>query len=1342
MNREVRQMEENSGQKKITRIQDLWKIARTIYLSTGFLKRSKDSISKKQVKGTVAQRSVFVEESVLSFIIMPENRLKLMWDTGCSVLLFISIIMIFYCVSFQLEPLERNFKIEMAIDIILMIDQALRFITAYYQNKKLIHRPGKIFINYLSSFFFIDCLANMPYIFMMGHYDNLYYFKVFRLLKISWMFDNFEKILKMAIQKWSKLKQAQILDWYSFIKFMLYIFLIMHFESCLFIYLGVEFQNSWLYEDGFNKYQTFDVYLQSFYTVQVTFSTTGYGDVHSHGFYEYFYFIQLELVGISIFSILMRKVQDFMQIKSSDKIQEKMDGLETWIISLNRIAKKHKTIKTRDIRSIQKFFEIYYKKSPSQFLESEFYQDLSIQAKHKLIKEITRPYRKKFTYLFSDKEQGFKANNVFIRDILANLYLQVYEPDKTIVAFKESVTELSFIYQGSVTVYDKNTSISIIQYEEGGYIGDFQILMNLRSNYRYVSTDLKQKRIDTHLMCISVYNLEFILKDHPDETQFLMLRAKKRYLNLKRIRNKARTEEIENAHRLRVRIIEEFGESGKTNNYVQKKHQNLMDQSNNQAEMFFEENKEEEINFEMSQADITNLDFEADQQSRKNDETDHSLAEEEYMNEGELLMNLEISDDEQTADHFQNEKNQAQQRQTAKKYDRVQSQISKINNLVVNLNQTVAQSYQELNQAISMKLVTGSDQKLNQLRRTIPLRHARLLEEIEFVKTRTKKLIESNTIEIEKLSNETSSVQTDSSMRDEDFKDPSDHENIKFEINQSIDDAIRQDSKNSNKFYALHHIGSYKKKAQMQLEQIKKTSYFRDLYLEKQQKKKLQRMSSKNSIGKKNKKILYGGQGGQQYGIPDMDSFDTWSLQKKGGPDFDSIQTSRNSQQINRSFTQEGQEINSSNNNPKSEIKDNSNSPFAQAKIKAKRTDLRLNLQDHQINSNLLYLNQPHQSHKLQQSNSHILDANKYQNQMNDYQFSSMQNSPYIQQQINQYSQEDQFQRQLEITPRLSQIPQKQNSSNSAKSSKKGRKVGSPSTFKIFKDEISQRDNIKVVDERNEQSPYQQQQTFIQIQDRNSLIQTDPFNSQFDNDEQINKQSQIDYYTNPGYETSQPIIKIVNDNEQLQDSADSIENQYEDLINNRNQQQDTNQNDMNQLDYTQNIISPREFDDLIEHEFNNQREIDGLQQKTQQKRKRSLIKKQFENQSKSITKSNASMIVQEEIENQQNREQQQRITNENHDQVSTNNFQFWNDTKKINSKSPQQFKLNLLPSHSSIIEEQDSIQAQNTLNVPFPENSQKHTKNIEINQAKDKSEMGSRNQANQLLSRIPSKTNY
>jgi hypothetical protein len=55
---------------------------------------------------------------------------------------------------------------------------------------------------------------------------------------------------------------------------------------------------------------------------------------------------------------------------------------------------------------------------------------------------------------------------------LASLYLQIFEPGKTVIAFKENVSEISFIIKGDVIVFDKQSSIEIVKFSEDSYFGD------------------------------------------------------------------------------------------------------------------------------------------------------------------------------------------------------------------------------------------------------------------------------------------------------------------------------------------------------------------------------------------------------------------------------------------------------------------------------------------------------------------------------------------------------------------------------------------------------------------------------------------------------------------------------------------------------------------------------------------------------------------------------------------------------------------------------------------------------------------------------------------------------
>jgi signal-transduction protein with cAMP-binding, CBS, and nucleotidyltransferase domain len=100
------------------------------------------------------------------------------------------------------------------------------------------------------------------------------------------------------------------------------------------------------------------------------------------------------------------------------------------------------------------------------------------------------------------------------------------------VDFKEQVEELYFIYRGNVTIYDKKVEIPIVTLLEESYFGDIQILMNIRSNFRFRSSN----EHDTYLYTLDKKIFKMILKDFRDEKKFLTLRAQRRYHYFKRMR--------------------------------------------------------------------------------------------------------------------------------------------------------------------------------------------------------------------------------------------------------------------------------------------------------------------------------------------------------------------------------------------------------------------------------------------------------------------------------------------------------------------------------------------------------------------------------------------------------------------------------------------------------------------------------------------------------------------------------------------------------------------------------------------------------------------------------------
>lgn len=130
--------------------------------------------------------------------------------------------------------------------------------------------------------------------------------------------------------------------------------------------------------------------------------------------------------------------------------------------------------------------------------------------------------------------------------------LQIYEPLRTIIPYKENIDELYFIYSGAVQVFDQDQEIPLLTLIKGSYFGDFQILLKIKSNYRYMS--YKDKAVV--MFTLDSEKFKSILKIHPNEKTFLTNRAKKRYLHLKRARNEIR-ESIIRSSSFRKHSLEE-----------------------------------------------------------------------------------------------------------------------------------------------------------------------------------------------------------------------------------------------------------------------------------------------------------------------------------------------------------------------------------------------------------------------------------------------------------------------------------------------------------------------------------------------------------------------------------------------------------------------------------------------------------------------------------------------------------------------------------------------------------------------------------------------------------------
>ena len=107
---------------------------------------------------------------------------------------------------------------------------------------------------------------------------------------------------------------------------------------------------------------------------------------------------------------------------------------------------------------------------------------------------VFREFEKQFNHFFDECERGFS------NELIINMFCRIYTPDKTVISYKSNVKEIYFIRQGIVEIFNNKEKIKDPEADSGqivdeimedqpilylpkfSYFGDYQILLNLKSN--------------------------------------------------------------------------------------------------------------------------------------------------------------------------------------------------------------------------------------------------------------------------------------------------------------------------------------------------------------------------------------------------------------------------------------------------------------------------------------------------------------------------------------------------------------------------------------------------------------------------------------------------------------------------------------------------------------------------------------------------------------------------------------------------------------------------------------------------------------------------------------------
>ena len=107
-------------------------------------------------------------------VINPQNSLKIMWDFYVAVLIFYSVLMIPYAISFGAEASAPQVVLDWIVDTCFAIDMVLNFFTGFrIGSEKYVVAKGSIALRYLKGWFTIDLFSTIPIDTIVGAFINL-----------------------------------------------------------------------------------------------------------------------------------------------------------------------------------------------------------------------------------------------------------------------------------------------------------------------------------------------------------------------------------------------------------------------------------------------------------------------------------------------------------------------------------------------------------------------------------------------------------------------------------------------------------------------------------------------------------------------------------------------------------------------------------------------------------------------------------------------------------------------------------------------------------------------------------------------------------------------------------------------------------------------------------------------------------------------------------------------------------------------------------------------------------------------------------------------------------------
>jgi hypothetical protein len=310
---------------------------------------------------------------LLTGVISPSSRMKLIWDLIVGVIIIFSVVIIPWKISFNVPSTTAWIFLDFFVDGIFLLDMIITFNTGYYEdlaNEIYISDRTLIAKHYLKSWFFIDFISTIPFDYLANLISSgsiiakredgvgmelrltkiVRGLRLFRLARLVTMTVKVQRLHKAANQQYD-INPAVI----PLIKMIGVIMYGLHVLGCGWYFVCTleeeQMRVNWVgkvkagypfdHVDGSSWDENWVIwYVYSYYWAASTMFAVGYGDIHPVNSSERMYALITQVVGAMVYGYIIGTISYLTEVANprASALQKRTDELKDWM-SIRRLPR-------------------------------------------------------------------------------------------------------------------------------------------------------------------------------------------------------------------------------------------------------------------------------------------------------------------------------------------------------------------------------------------------------------------------------------------------------------------------------------------------------------------------------------------------------------------------------------------------------------------------------------------------------------------------------------------------------------------------------------------------------------------------------------------------------------------------------------------------------------------------------------------------------------------------------------------------------------------------------------------------------------------------------------------